>query len=69
MKMCVFHWHIVCLIHPLHKICIDFNSTKIFDKTDRKFAKRLKRAIKFTNQFDKEVFRIHSKGYGVVCKK
>ena len=44
-------------------------SDKLYTKQDKKFAKKLKRSIKFANTFDEETFRIHSKGVGVICSK
>ena len=41
----------------------------IYDKTDSMMAKMLIRAIKFINTFDDKAFRLHSKGYGVICVK
>lgn len=43
------------------------SGNKMFTKIDRKLAKMLVKAIKFVNNFDTSAFRLHTKGYGVVC--
>ena len=42
-------------------------SKNIYTKSDRKLAKMLIRAIRFVNNFDTAAFRLHTKGYGVIC--
>lgn len=41
----------------------------MFTELDAKMAKMLARAINFVKTFDSKAFRLHTKGYGVICIK
>jgi len=43
--------------------------SKIYTNVDAMVAKMLIQAIKFINTFTEAAFRLHTKGYGVVCMK
>lgn len=45
------------------------NKKSVFSELDYKYAKALKKAVKYAQKIDPEAFRIHSKGRGILCKR